>query len=380
MIEEYKRIAIYPFNGELIGLVKYLNKYMKGFRVTELVIPSGWGINGKDGGVIFNKPQIGIIASDNFSKAMDSCDILIIADDNLNENLHQIIINNSIEAIKRKKDIICITELPRKEVAMLKKVSSEYEVTFKYSPEYVHWNLVQDMISIQSCKIYTPKAPIIFIGDLIEGDDGFNVLLYVTDYLKSNGYKTIAIGNRRYCEIIDLLSLPSFLTQTDITDNEKIYNLNNYIKYLDETEKPDIFVIQIPGGMMKYNDEFTNGFGVIPYLISQAVQGDFFILCSYYNAINTQFYKMSSNTFAYRFGFEINCIHMSNKFIDIRESIRTGKLSSLYLEQHMLNETIDKNNKKSEIPIYNIDNVLDRNKLHDQLKELLSFNEMQHII
>ncbi len=385
MNKDYQKVTIYPFNGDYIPFVKYLNKYSEILHVTELVAPTGWGLNWKDAGVIYNKPEVGLIVSDDLHRAMGNCDVLMIAENKLNENFHQIIINNIIATIESQKDIICTMKLPKNELEQLKQISTNFGVRFTYSPEETHWEYLRDTLYFQtlcalSRKLYTPRADVIFVGELIDGIDGFDVLLSVTDYLKSIGYKILTIGARDYCELIGLFSLPSFITQVNISDSEKIHTFNSYIKYLDEKEKPDIFVIQLPGGMMKYNDQFTNGFGVTPYLMSQAVQGDYFILSTQYDKIHTKFYYMLSNAFKYRFGFEIDCIHMSNTLIDIANSIGLDKLTYLHLEQHVLDDTINQYYRESEISIYNIDNLLDRNKMFSQLQEALSDNVIHHMV
>lgn len=381
MDKNYKRVTIYPFNGDFIAFVKFSNKYSDIFRVTELVAPKGWGVNGKDAGVMYNKPQVGLIVSDDLNRALENSDILMIAENKFNENFHPIIISNIINAIERKKDIICTMKLSCKEIELLKQISTKFGVRFTYSPEETVWEYVKDTLCIQSSKLYSPQAVVVFVGELLDGIDGFDVLLSVTDYLKSSGFKTLTIGARSYCELLGLLSLPSIITQTDISDNEKINYFNRYIKYLDEKEKPDIFIIQLPGGMMKYNDHFTNGFGVTPYIMSQAVQGDYFILSTQYDTPDTKFYNMLSNNFTYRFGFEIDCIHMSNAYIDFPDSIGSGKLTYLYIEQQLLDSTIKQYYEESEIPIYNIDNFSDRIKMFEQLHDSLSYdNAVQQIV
>lgn len=381
MNTKYKKVTLYPFNGEFTAFVAYLNRHSDIYRITELVSPKCLGISGKDAGVIYNKPNVGLIVSDDFNQAMKNSEVLMIAENKFNESFRQTIINNINIAIENKKDIICTMKLFNEELELFKKLSAQFEISFTYCPEETVWNSVKDTICVQSRKLYTPQAVVVFVGELLDGIDGFDVLLSVTDYFKSSGFKTLAIGDRSYCELLGLLSLPSILTQTDVNDDEKINYLNHYIEYLDKHEKPDVFVIQLPGAMMKYNDHFTNGFGITPYLISQAVQGDYFILCTHYNIIDIEFYKMLSNNFTHRFGFEIDCIHMSNAYIDFSNSKEQSKLSYLYIEQELLNNTINQYYKKSEIPIYNIENISDRNKMFRQLYEVFSYDySIHHIV
>lgn len=370
----YKKVTVYPFNGDFIAFVIYLNKHSEVFQVTELVSPKGLGICGKDAGEIYNKPKVGLIVSDDFTQALENSDILLIAENNFNKSYRPTIIKNIVLAIENKKHIICTMELSNAELEMFNNSSKKSGVIFKYSPKETSWEHLKYTLNLKSSRLYTPQAAVVFVGELVDGIDGFNVLLSVTDYLKSNGFKTLSIGARNYCELLGLLSLPSILFQTDIYDNEKVNCLNHYIRYLDETEKPDVFVIQLPGGMMKYNDHFTNGFGITPYLISQAIQGDYFILCTQYDTFDAEFYNMLSNCFKYRYGFEIDYICMSNSYIDFSDSMGLGKLTYLHIEQQMLNETINRYYKNSKIPIYNIDNSLDKTQMFKKLQEILSYD------
>ena len=68
--------------------------------------------------------------------------------------------------------------------------------------------------------------------------------------------------------------------------------------------------------MMEYNDKLTNGFGILPFIVTKALTPDYFVCgmpCGYGNSA---YIDSFSEGIAGRFGFGIDYIHLSNVEID----------------------------------------------------------------
>ena len=94
---------------------------------------------------------------------------------------------------------------------------------------------------------------------------------------RERGYRASGVLDRCYAGLFSLHPMPSFLKE-GAEETDKIYRFNAYLKQLEQSERPDVLFVQLPGGMLKYNDQIPNDFGVYGYLISQAVQPDCFVL------------------------------------------------------------------------------------------------------
>ena len=98
-------------------------------------------------------------------------------------------------------------------------------------------------------------------------------------------------------------------------------------------------------------------YGVIPYLISQAVQPDYVIACIPCGEVDGAKLLNLSESCKYRFGFEIDFFHMSNVHVDYNASVSNQSLSYDYLDFNMVAEIMAENHFSIEIC-----NVLDGNE------------------
>lgn len=63
---------------------------------------------------------------------------------------------------------------------------------------------------------------------------------------------------------------------------------------------------------MKYNNSFTNDFGLKAFIFSQACQSDYTIMCVPYNSKDIKSIKYFNTLFKYRFDFKIDYLCVSN--------------------------------------------------------------------
>lgn len=123
-----------------------------------------------------------------------------------------------------------------------------------------------------------------------------------------------------------LHTYPEYLIHGGTTDNDRIIRFNLFLSQLEHREKPDVLLIQLPGGLLRFNDAILNGFGIVPYFIAQAASCDYFICCSINDCFNQAFWKSISDDFKYRYGHEIDCVHLSNVSVSMMESMETKHL------------------------------------------------------
>lgn len=357
-----KEVAIYPYNIEFYGVVQYLEKLNPLYRVKKLIMPYGYRSEGKDAGIIYNKPKLGINVTENFEEAIEECDCIIIAENHYSDNLRKIIIQNIELAIEKKKDIICTIPLNEEELKFINNKSSKYNINFTYYTESIN---EKELVIDYTRKLYTPIVPVIFVGEAIDGVDAFEVTVGITNSFIKKGYRTVTLTQKVWGNLLNVSSLPKFLWQNNMDSNEKVYRLNHIIKQLEQNKRPDIFIIQLPEAIMKYNDKLTVGFGIIPYLISLSVQADYFIFCSNYLSIESVYFDKLSEKFEHRFGFNIDAVHISNAMLDVNDSISKEKISSLHVSQNKVNEEVDRLNKVKGIPAYNCCNASECESLCD---------------
>ena len=375
-----KKVVVYPFYDEFIPVVKFLNKMNSEFIVHKVVAPMGFGLEGKDAGEAYKKNPIGIKVTSDFDEAISDSDILFVTSGYKCTSIYKHIIKQIEKAISMKKDIICTIELSSKQLNEFIDLSNKQNVKFTYYNKYE--NKKEDIADISVQKMKEIHVPVICIGEMLEGFQGFELLLRTTLYLKEQGYNVLSVAKPKYSSVFNIKSMPEFIYETGMTDENKIYNFNAYIHELEEKQKPDVIVIQMPDSMLKYNDTITNQFGIYSYIVSQAVKSDYFIYCYQHDDLGSEMIRMLSETFKYRFGFEISAVSIVNKCLLTLDKIESdNNLPLLWFEQLTLDESIQKNYFDSSIPVYNCEDDNQSIKLFENMiNTLTNYGEVSKFI
>ncbi len=345
-----KEAAIYPYNPELVGVLRYFNQMNHDIRIKRVVSLQGFRCDGKDAGLLFNKPEMGIAVTENIEEAIGECDCLIVADGTYLERLRPVIIQNIQLTLQMGKEVICTMKLTDDELVYIKGIENHTHTRFSYCPEYL---TMDELKPNRTKKLYSPQAPVIFISEAFSGLDAFEITLGLTSYLKQEGYRTVTIAEKSLGGLLNIKSTPEFMWGCKMDDNDKVYALNQYIKQIEQKEKPDIIVIQLPGAIMKFNDKLTEGFGIVPYLIALAVQADYMIFCSSFDTIEPIYFERLSERFKYQIGIGIDAIHVSNVMVDAAASTEADRLSIIHIEQNRVDKEVVKLMQKWDIPTYN---------------------------
>jgi|GEM_PF-4539582 len=367
-----KKVTVYPFHDAFIPVIKYLNVMSSEYKISNVVAPMGFGINGKDAGEAYRKSKTGYIVTNNIEAALLNSDVLLVTDGIKSMAIYDHLISQIKNAITMQKEVICTCKLYDKDLLDLKELSKQKDVSFTYCKEEMQWwdnnKPDTDVTGIEKIDV-----PVIFIGEVMDGFEGFEMLLQTTLYLQGQGYKVLSIGNPEYSNLFQIETIPAFIYQTGMKEEDKINYFNSYVYHLQKEKNPDVIVIQLPGGLMKYNTMITNEYGVYPFMISQAVRGDYMIYCSHFTDAAPKMFTMLSDTFKYRFGFEINAVNLTNKGLDetdIRE--KNIELPFVWYEQSIINDTVSKYNRDSLIPFYNCENGEEADILFDEMIHTLS--------
>jgi peptide maturation system protein (TIGR04066 family) len=365
-----KKALIYPYSREFTPILR-CRELLLDYEIVSVVSPKGFMLCDKDVGQADFGENIGIIVKENFKEEIKKCDAVIISDCIVNQKFIDTIISNIEFAIESGKNVVCTMFINNEVLQELRKKSFEKNVEFKYI-----CNETFDIEINDDENIIPIDVPIIMVEGVTEGVGKFGIELSLTSELRRNGYKVSTVCTRNYSELVNLHSIPSFMYSTGNTEVEKIVKFNRYVKSIELFEKPDIIIIGIPGGSIKYNDKLTNQFGIMTYLISRAVQADFSILCTWCDDKLEHYINNILEIYEKRFEFQIDCICISNSSFNIEQSDLNRKFIFNYLDNQRIEDVIKQVQKKIDIPTYRIsdskslesiiENII--NKLSDQTK------------
>ncbi|MFZ2539326.1 MAG: TIGR04066 family peptide maturation system protein, partial [Oscillospiraceae bacterium] len=322
------------------------------YEIVELITLNGSALVGKDAGYADCRNKMGIIIKGDIVRAINENDAVIISEGKLDDAIHCHSYEIMESSLKKGKEVICLADLSNEQAEYLQKTAQDSGVTFQYFSND-KFNL-ESYLNQSGATMYTPIAPVIFVGGLVEESNNFEVFLALCHKFKAGGYRVCGIGGTKYCEAFNLISKPTILEDRSSTNEQKINTINTMLKDLEYSEKPDIIIIQIPDAMLRFSDIITNKFGVNAFLISQAVQPSYFLCTTMCDMLESEGLKDISNCFSKRFGYPIDCLHVSTLTINPGISMDEHKLCFFHQDIEYVDKKIEELGAKSTIPVINI--------------------------
>ena len=186
--------------------------------------------------------------------------------------------------------------------------------------------------------LYHPYAPVIFIGELAEEMQGYEVFCNLVRMYQSQEIKVSAVGPEAANGLFGLHTIDFSDIKGELSSH--IYRINNYIREIEEQENPGIIIIKLPKPMIKFDEDVRYDFGLSAYMISQAITASFFIVCSPYGFFTHEFWEPLSSNFQAKFGYGIDAIHISNKVIDNTNETDKDKLNFVHMPAWKAKEAI----------------------------------------
>ncbi|WP_238533500.1 TIGR04066 family peptide maturation system protein [Paenibacillus terrae] len=198
----------------------------------------------------------------------------------------------------------------------------------------------------------------------------------VRQKLEAAGYRISQMTSNGCGELVGAHSFPQFMLESGLTETQKIIMFNRFLKKIEQSEKPDLILVGIPGGVVPYNNTFTNYFGITSFLASRAVVPDGLICCLHYDEYNTQYLEHVQKYLENRFSSSLLGYALCNNVFDSYSSstvnMQYSSVDSRFVEE-----------KKREfsdypVPIMNLSNDDDIGKMADHI--LNYFSSEQNLI
>jgi len=358
-----KKIIVYPYGAEIAPCVRFLN-LIENYEICDIISPKGWGFTNHDACIADRYEKIGISVKENINWNANF-DAILISDCINIRILEEQIIDVMLLAIKRNIDIVYT--IPSGKIN-LPEIISNYKHFYRYE------NNIRPIVT--SMKLKNINTPIVFIFGLSENSNKFYLQLMVRQKLLSLCYKISQIGSRTYCEIFGFHSIPDFLKSKEYSEKEKIIGFNNYIWEIEQNEKPDIIIIGIPGGVMRESDDSCD-FGIMAFLISNAVSASFSCLTMHFSEITYEYLHMLKTVLSYRYNINPDCFYLSNKYIEAEmQKLQLDYIDYVVLDNDYVIDYIGENKNILSIPVFCKTDEDEQNKLSMLIiKKLTEYGE-----
>ena len=175
------------------------------------------------------------------------------------------------------------------------------------------------------------EVPIISVMGVGYNVSKFDVQLYLREMFLKKGYKVAQIGTKKISNIMGFYSIPDFMYNNRFSGEETILRFNEFVKKVEDKEKPDIIIIGVPEPILPLNKKHLFSFGIRAYEIYQAVDVDYCILNLLSGEYSDQFETEMKNVCKYRYNVDIDDFFVSN-FSIVSNSLYSSELKYVYVQ------------------------------------------------
>jgi peptide maturation system protein (TIGR04066 family) len=355
--------AIYPFSSSLLPIVNRFDKLQSTYSLKAILSPAGIGLIGRDAGYSCNKRNTNIIVSgkeeidaSNWNTLhvfrtpvgllSESCDSLELMERCV--NIGKSVIYYDLE----------MSSIPQEILKLQNRFKDNFIIQLDNLNLYNYFMGKEGFLKISS--------PVILVGGLVECPDTLNVLLCLTNKFVNSGLRPAVVTKQPTGQLFGFHNITHILNSPNLIESFKIKELNRYFAAIEHYDCPDVFIVEAPDAVMKYNDLDTNGFGILTYMLAQAIRPDIFVCCVPVDLAVSQFIESLSRDFQIRLGTPIHAVQVSNIVIDSADLNQRKKLSYVHGDQNRVQDQIRKESSSSQIPLFDVDNG-DEEKLYQYI-------------
>lgn len=341
--------ALFPFDSQLLPAVKLFEELQDKYTLRKLFSPPGFGLTGRDAGYSRNHPDAGMMVTEALDSADPTWDTLILA---RKETIANAKMESAAEsALHSGKSVLYFdndsTDVPRKLWALSERYPGMVRIYCGNT-----YTLGNQRFGGDEYKYI--DAPVVLVGGLVKEADTFEVVLRLTARLLAHGFCVTGITRHPLGKLFGLHTLNHIIDRTDLTEAEKILELNQFVRSLEAAERPNVVLIEAPDAVIRYNNFALNGFGIYTYMLCQAVRPDYFVCCVPCELAVGQFLEAISSDFKYRLGSPIHAAHVSNLVIDSIDLMQARSISYVYADLDAVREQIANHREGSSIPLFDV--------------------------
>lgn len=351
-----EKMIIYPYSKAYEPYVRnteILGEYM----VTALVSPRGWGY---EGDIVTDGQSKEYMVSADFTEKLGDCTCVWFVADGRLEMAKELLRERLLEAVNRGKRILYTRYGDENYEEMKKLIPAELYIEKKVEPEIL-LNLLPD-------RTYDIDTPIVVVAGMGQNTDKLAVQLILKQKFQEKGYVSTIIASRRDGDWDGVYSMPNFVFDRSVGEAEKIIKLNHYVKQIEGKDRPDLFIVGVPGAVLPFDGIDHNEFGILAYQISFALPCDAAVLCMPYSSFEGDYGRLTKDM-ENRFGFNIAGIHVAASVIDSQEFYDEMKLSYVSIDQKVVDKKLSEINEDT---VWNVLNAQGAERAVLRLIDILS--------
>ncbi len=344
------RIAVFPYDENFYPFLKY-SENMSGFEISKVFSIRGWGYVGKNIFNVFDTTSRNILVEDISGKMnAEEFDVFLVA-----EPEHHVDENYIVQIIDRMAQM-------NKAIWVFKRLSDEMvakiDTICKQNMVEVHF-LSRDMESVVFDGeeiLYDINTPIITVAGMGEKTNKMELQMQLFFSLQKDEYKVVWVSSRNEAVLYNGQKFPLFMYDEGISEKKKILMYNHYLKWIEQSENPDVILIGIPGGIMPDSKKQVGYFGITTYEVLNAINPDYFIMSLYGNTLGKNYLDELRNVMRYKFNVEVDSFYVGNTEQDSYSLDKLAPIEYIHLGQLIVDKRVKEVNY-TEIPVFTCSTV-----------------------
>lgn len=364
------RIAVFPYDENFYPLLKN-SESMVGFEISKVFSIRGWGYVGRN---IFDVSDTTsrIIHVEDISEKLneEEFDIFLLAEPehNIDENYIVQIIDRMAQM---NKTIWIFKSLSDEIITKIDTICEKNKVEVQFFSKDIE-NVVFDGEEI----LYDISTPIITVAGMGEKTNKMELQMDLVISLQKDKYKVVWVSSRNEALLYNGQKFPTFMYDEGVSEKKKILMYNHYLKWIEQSEKPDVILIGIPGGIMPDSKKQVGYFGITSFEVLNAINPDYFIMSLYGNTLGKNYLDELRNVMKYKFNVEVDSFYVGDMEQDAYSLDKLAPIEYIHLGQLTVDKRV-KDVNYTEIPVYTCSTV---SQLYQNMIEKLGeYDEFQSL-
>lgn len=321
---------IFPATRDNVSVINIYAKMHPNETVIAATVPTQYSSEfNSDVSDIINEKNANITLINNLESKLPKANKLIILKSQINEYLTDYI---SEVASRNNNNIEIVTT-----DASLADVVSMYKIGFVDDKE-----IIEDVMNDKISSMYNTVAPIVAVGTIENKLDNVRTLGYFMYSLKQLGISCACITTDINAAVFDAVIVPEYFNSTRFTSTQRVQYINQVIRSVEESRHPDVIIVDMQEPLLKYSADVNEGFGITPYIISQAIDEiDYSILTMSPDFFDPKILENILLKIKYRFGLDINQISVVNRVLDESEINELHRINTIDISNSELHTCIN---------------------------------------
>lgn len=343
--------AFFPTLPNTLPIIRSIMREKKDYSLTTLLSFPGFSLGGRDAASLDLRDHVGLTIQTEVSAENNNWECLLVADhqDDMNQEQNDsYTLRMMISAMCFHKDVICAKRLSSADYNTCITIAKMNNCNFTYLPDE----------EVPRDKAFGPLERLhsfyIQFGSIIYDAQSLDAYLYCIEKL-SKTHRVVSLSTDENPLLCGVKSLFPIIHAT-ISEAEKVYSMNRFCANIEKTSRPEVIFIHTKEPLLAFDDVVTNGFGLIPYMLSKAIPTNLFICSLPYSYCNPVFADNLNKGCMNQNGYSIDGIIASNMLIDASGISERERVSATYVPERIVEKQLPANQQLEEeqIPIYNV--------------------------